>query len=127
MIKIKNIKQIPEKEDGFRIFMGTSWPEEISKEELQIDLCLNEIAPSPKLCQCFKQNPHRWLEFKESYREELKSKKMLISIIRDMEKEKGTITLVYTAENDDQNGAVVLREKLQGYKTVYTPISRIHG
>lgn len=35
-----------------------------------------------------------------------------------MEKEKGTITLLYAANNSEENAAVVLRDKLNGYRTL---------
>jgi len=127
MIKIKNINKIPEKDDGFRIYMDDSWPDDVSKKEAEIDLCLKDIAPSTKLSESFKMDPTRWSEFKEGYQDELRSKKTLISLVRNLEKEHDTITLVYSAENDNKNSAVLLRDKLEGYRTIHTHIDRIHG
>lgn len=127
MIKIKNINQKSENEDGFRILMDNSLPKGVSKEDLRIDIWLRDLAPSNELCEWFAQDPNRWPDFKEKYQKELKFKKTLISIIKKLEKEKGTVTLVYGSRNDDQNSAVVLRDKIMGYGTVYTHISRIHG
>lgn len=128
MIKIKTIHQIPEKEDGYRILVDNSWPEDISEEkDLKIDLWLKEIAPSSELHNWFDQDPLKWSEFKQRYQDELRNKKTLISIIRDIEKDNNSITFVHGSEIDDQNGAVILRDKLQGYKTIRTYTSRILG
>lgn len=118
MLKIKRIYEPPEKEDGFRLLIEKSWPEEISKEDAKVDLWLKEIAPSKDISDWPEDDPTCFEEFKEKYRNKLRKKKTLIKIIRDIEKEKGTITILYSTNNHKYNAAAVLREKLQGYKTI---------
>jgi len=118
MLKIKRIYEPPEKEDGFRLLIDEFWPEELSKEEAKVDLWLKEIAPTKDIDEWPEDDPKRFDEFKEKYRDELRKKKTLIKIIRDTEKEKGTITFLYSTNNREHNAAAVLRDKLSGYKTL---------
>lgn len=113
MIKIKRAYQLPEDEDGYRILVDRLWPRGVSKEKVKLDLWLKEVAPSDDLRKWFSHDPGKWSEFQERYWEELKDKKNLLSKIKDLEKEKGTITLVYAAKDEEHNDAVVLRDKLQ--------------
>ena len=118
MIKIKRIYETPEEEDGFRLLIDKYWPERLSEEEAKVDLWLKEIAPTEDIDEWPENDSARFDEFKEKYREELRKKKTLIKIIRDTEKEKGTITFLYSTKNHEHNAAVVLRDKLSGYKTL---------
>lgn len=118
MLKIKRIDENPDKEDGFRIFIDKSWPEGLSREEAKVDLCLKEIAPTKDIDEWPENNPARFEEFKEKYRDELRKKKTLIQIIRDNEKEKGTVTFLYSTSDPEHNAAAVLRDKLNGYRTI---------
>lgn len=118
MLKIKRIYETPNEEDGFRLLIEKSWPEGLSEEEAKVDLWLKEIAPAKDIEEWPEEDTTRFDEFKEKYRDELRKKKTLIKIIRDTEKEKGTITLLYSTENQEHNAAAVLRDKLSGYKTL---------
>ena len=118
MLKIKRIHEAPEEEDGFRIFIDKSLPEELSREDTKVDLWLKEIAPTKDIDEWPEDDPVRFDKFKEEYRDELRKKKTLIKIIRDTEKEKGTVTILYSTNDPDQNAAAVLRDKLSGYKTI---------
>ncbi len=118
MLKIKQIYEPPEEEDGYRLLIDKYWPERLSKEESKVNLWLKEIAPTKDIDEWAEDDPARFDEFKEKYREELKKKKTLIKIIRDTEKEKGTVTFLYSTHNPEHNAAAVLKEKLDGYRTI---------
>lgn len=118
MFKIKRIFEAPEEEDGFRLFIDKSWPEGVSEDEAKVDLWLKEIAPRKDIDEWPEDDPERFDKFKEEYRDELRKKKTLIKIIRDTEKEKGTVTILYSAQDPECNAAAVLRDKLSGYKTI---------
>lgn len=113
MIKIKRAYQPPEEEDGFRILVDRLWPRGVSKDKVKLDLWLKEVAPSNELRKWFGHDPEKWLEFQKRYSAELKDKKSFLSKIKDLEKEKGTVTLIYSAKDEEHNDAVVLRDKLQ--------------
>ena len=108
MIKIKRIYDQSTKEDGFRILVDRLWPRGISKDKAKVDLWLREIAPSNDLRKRFCHNLERWEEFKKNYEIELKDKQELLHKIRQVEKEKGTLTLLYGAKDEEHNNAVAL-------------------
>lgn len=113
MIKIKRVYNTPSKEDGYRILVDRLWPRGLSKEKAKVDLWLKEIAPSDELRKRFCHDPAKWEEFKEKYAEELKSKRDLLLKIKLLEKEKGTVTLLYATKNEEQNNAVALSSVLK--------------
>lgn len=114
MIKVKRIYKKPDEHDGFRILVDRLWPRGISKDEARVDLWFKEVAPSSELRKWFAHDPQKWEEFKRKYREELKKKKQLLKKIKELEKEKGIITLLFSARDEEHNNAVALREILKG-------------
>jgi uncharacterized protein YeaO (DUF488 family) len=106
MIKIKRVYDKPAKEDGFRILVDRLWPRGISKEK--VDLWLKEVAPSNDLRKWFSHDPKKWEEFKRKYERELQDKQELILKIKQAEKEKGIITLLYSTKNKEHNNAIAL-------------------
>lgn len=114
MIKIKRVYDQPSEEDGYRILVDRLWPRGLSKEKAKVDLWLKEIAPSDELRKRFCHDPAKWKEFKKSYAEELKNKRDLLDKIKQVEKDKGTITLLYAAKDRDHNNAVILSDVLMG-------------
>jgi uncharacterized protein YeaO (DUF488 family) len=115
MIKIKRAYQTADEKDGFRILIDRLWPRGISKEKAKFDLWLKDIAPSNNLRHWFNHDPKRWDEFQSKYNEELEDKKELLKQIKDLEKDKSTITLVYGAKDEEHNNAVVLINVLKDY------------
>lgn len=113
MIKIKRIYDQPAKEDGFRILVDRLWPRGISKEKAKVDLWLREIAPSNDLRKWFSHDPKKWEDFKIRYERELKGKQELLHKIKEAEKEKGIVTILYSARDKEHNNAVVLNAILK--------------
>jgi uncharacterized protein YeaO (DUF488 family) len=108
MIRTKRVYESPAEEDGFRILVDKLWPRGVKKEEAKIDLWLKEIAPSDELRKWFSHDPQKWEEFKKKYEKELATKQGLLNEIRQTEKEKGTVTLLYSARDTEYNNAVAL-------------------
>jgi uncharacterized protein YeaO (DUF488 family) len=113
MIRIKRIYEQAAEEDGFRILVDRLWPRGISKEKAKIDLWLKEVAPSNELRKWFSHDPAKWAEFKKRYAKELAAKQELLKEIRRIEKEKGTVTLLYSARDMEFNNAVALKAILE--------------
>lgn len=113
MIKIKRVYDAPSKDDGFRILIDRLWPRGLSKEKAKVDLWLKEIAPSDELRKWFCHDPSKWERFKERYVEELKNKRDLLNRVRRVEKDKGTITLLYASRDRHHNNAVILSDVLK--------------
>lgn len=109
MIKIKRIYEQPAKEDGFRILVDRLWPRGISKDKAKIDLWLREIGPNDDLRTWFSHDPEKWQGFKTKYEAELRTKKELVNKVKEKEKEHGTVTLLYSAKDEEHNQAVALR------------------
>jgi uncharacterized protein YeaO (DUF488 family) len=114
MIKLKRVYEDPSPNDGVRVLVERLWPRGLSKKRAAVDLWLKEVAPSPELRKWFGHDPARWKQFKERYREELRVKKDAIRLLKQ-EAKKGTVTLVYAARDEEHNGALVLKRRLQGH------------
>ena len=115
MIKVKRIYDEPGTEDGYRILVDRLWPRGLSKDKAKIDLWLKEIAPSDRLRNWFSHDPQKWESFQKRYAEELSSEERqdLLKRIREIEREKGTITLLFSTREERYNNAVALNSVLK--------------
>lgn len=89
------------------------WPRGLSKEKAKIDEWMIEVAPSTELRKWFAHDPQRWDEFQQKYKVELDSRKDLLQRIKQIEEEKGVVTLLYSASERKYNNAVALARFLQ--------------
>ena len=112
MIKIKRVYEKPEDSDGYRILVDRLWPRGISKQDAKIDEWLKEIAPSTGLRKWFSHDVKKWKEFKERYSKELDDIKETVRRLKNLEKRKGKITLLYAARDTEHNNAGALLEYL---------------
>ncbi len=112
MIRAKRVYDKPGKEDGFRILVDRIWPRGMSKGEAGVDLWLKEVAPSGGLRKWFSHEPEKWGEFQKRYKKELKERPEQIQRIRQLEKNRGTVTLLYAAKDEEHNNAVALMRAL---------------
>jgi uncharacterized protein YeaO (DUF488 family) len=112
VVKIKRIYEAPQRSDGYRILVDRVWPRGISKERATIALWLKEIGPSTALRKWFGHDPARWPEFQKRYRQELRAQSELTARIAQLEKKHGTVTLVFSARDEERNQAVVIRDFL---------------
>ena len=108
-IRIKRVYERPDKHDGRRILVDRLWPRGLTKEKANVDLWLKDIAPSTELRKWFGHDPGRWEEFKKRYLAELKGNSEQIRLLKQ-ELEKGVVTLVYGAKDEEHNEAVVIQE-----------------
>jgi uncharacterized protein YeaO (DUF488 family) len=92
MLRIKGIYELPQAEDGFRILIDESWPKNLSREEAQVDLWLKDISP-PDLPQWDERDLILSSDIEGENHEEL-WRRTAIKLIRDTEKEKGTVTFL---------------------------------
>jgi uncharacterized protein YeaO (DUF488 family) len=127
MIKIKRVYAPPSKEDGYRILIDRLWPRGLTKEKAKIDLWLKEIAPSNELRKWFSHDPAKWEEFRRRYRKELTSKQELLRKIVQLEKEKGIVTMLYSAKETTHNNAIALRDFLKKSIDTFLSIHNTHG
>lgn len=111
-IAIKRVYLQPDPADGFRILVDRLWPRGLTKERAKVDLWLKDIAPSTELRKWFQHDPAKWTEFQQRYRQELKSKRDQLDILKEKHRQ-GPITLLYGARDEEHNEAVVLLSMLK--------------
>jgi uncharacterized protein YeaO (DUF488 family) len=112
IIKIKRAYEAEAKADGFRVMVDRLWPRGIKKEALHIDSWLKEIAPSTALRKWFDHDPKKWPGFKRKYNAELNDSPAAKHMIELTKKHK-TVTLVYSAKDEQHNNAIVIKEFLE--------------
>jgi uncharacterized protein YeaO (DUF488 family) len=115
MIRPVRIYDLGNQDQTFAILVDRLWPRGISKDRVKVDLWMKEVAPSSKLRKWFGHDPAKWNSFKLKYRQEIMQgdKVQLLSQIKILEKEKGSIFLLYSAKDKEHNNAVVLAEMLE--------------
>jgi len=111
-IKLKRIYELPSTDDGYRILVDRLWPRGLKKQEVKIDLWLKDIAPSAILRRWFSHDQKKWFDFKKKYTLELEKNIDLLDNIRKLHQEKTTLTLLYTAKDQQHNNAIVLQNVL---------------
>jgi uncharacterized protein YeaO (DUF488 family) len=112
MVRIKRVYEKAEPADGFRVLVDRLWPRGMKKEAAKTDLWMKDIAPSDALRKSFGHDVKKWPDFQKKYRAELKKKMDLLAELKKIEKEHGTLTLLFGARDSEHNQAVVLAEAL---------------
>ncbi|MBU4536205.1 MAG: DUF488 family protein [Euryarchaeota archaeon] len=92
MIKIKQVTQLAEKGEGFRILVDRTWPPQLPKESIKIDCGYEDLAPNEGPDIWFSKKRQKWDEFKEKHHQELKDKKKLIDHVKFLERVKKNLT-----------------------------------
>ena len=110
-ILVKRVYEPVAKSDGFRVLVDRLWPGGLSKEGANFDLWLPDLGPSTPLRKWFYHDPARWKEFQRRYYTELNEQTALLAIITAQAKTR-TVTLLYSAKDEQHNQAVALRKFL---------------
>ena len=113
MVRIKRVYEESNKEDGYRVLVDRLWPRGMKKEEAKVDLWMKDIAPSDALRKSFHHDVMKWPAFLKKYQAELKKKKQGLAELKKLEKEHGTLTLLFGARDPDHNQARVIAEALE--------------
>ena len=112
MVKIKRVYDAAAKDDGYRVLVDRLWPRGMKKESAKIDLWMKDVAPSDTLRKSFHHDAMKWPMFERKYQAELKSKKESLAELKKIEKEHGTLTLLFGARDPEHNQAVIIAEAL---------------
>jgi uncharacterized protein YeaO (DUF488 family) len=115
-VRLKRANDPPAGDDSVRVFVDKLWPRGVTKEGAAVDHWMKGIAPSTDLRKWFGHEPARWHEFRDRYAEELRQNADLLSQLRNLARQ-GRVTLVYSADDELHNGAIVLRDVLLGRST----------
>ena len=109
MVLIKRAYSKSSPRDGTRILVDRVWPRGITKERAHIVEWRKELAPTTSLRKWFGHDAARWNQFCRRYRRELKRSKGELEKLAHLSR-KQTITLVYSAADQEHNQAVVLKD-----------------
>lgn len=110
-VKAKRIYEPFSKADGLRVLVDRLWPRGMKKGDAHIDLWLKEVAPSTELRKWFNHEAEKWQQFIEKYRAELKASTAFEELVSLTKKHK-TVTLLYSAKDEQYNQVVVLKQFL---------------
>ena len=96
-----------------RILIDRLWPRGLSKEKLELDAWVKELAPSNALRRWYGHDPERFAEFRRRYLAELEGEGERLDGLRDAVRGR-TATLLTATRELDLSHAQVLRELLTG-------------
>jgi uncharacterized protein YeaO (DUF488 family) len=111
-IRLKRAYEPAAPGDGYRVLIDRLWPRGVSRQRAQLDCWAKELSPSAELRRWFGHEPERFEQFRRSYIEELHDQRPRLAALRRKARE-GTLTLVYAAQDEQHNDAVVLAEVLR--------------
>ena len=112
-LRIKRVYEPAEASDGYRILVDRLWPRGLSTESAAIDLWLQRVAPTTELRKWYAHELDKWPEFRKRYREELAGHAELLDLVRDIERHRKVVTLLFGAKDEAHNEADVLLEVLE--------------
>lgn len=112
-IRLKRVYEPPTEDDGYRILVERLWPRGLSKKRAKIDLWAKDAGASTELRTWFGHEPERWEEFRRRYFAEIRQRPEVLQLLRDVIREKGTVTFVFAARDERYNNAVALKEFLE--------------
>ena len=109
MIRVKRVYEEASRDDGKRVLVDRVWPRGVSRDKLCLDEWMKDIAPSTGLRKWFGHRRERWGEFARRYEEELRAPGHAGQLRRLADWARaGTLTLLYSARDEECNQAVVL-------------------
>jgi len=114
MINIRRIYDPEGPDEHYRVLIDRLWPRGISKEKAGWDEWLREVSPSNELRKWYNHDPAKWNEFKKLYNEELTHKKNELKRLKELEIAHGTLTMLTSTKDTENNHAVALKEFLSG-------------
>jgi uncharacterized protein YeaO (DUF488 family) len=110
-IEIGRVYDPPDRTDGLRLLVDRLWPRGVSRQELELDAWIPEVAPSTELRRWFAHDARKWAELQELYRAELAANPVAVEHCLGWCR-KGRVRLLYAARDRVHNHAVVLRDYL---------------
>jgi uncharacterized protein YeaO (DUF488 family) len=111
-IDVKRAYEPAATSDGCRILVDRIWPRGITKDDLQVDAWLKDLAPSTGLRKWFGHNPKKWDEFRRRYAKELEQRPGALEELITRAAA-GHVTLVFAAKDSQHNNAVALKQQLE--------------
>ncbi|MFN4142127.1 DUF488 domain-containing protein [Aestuariivirga sp.] len=97
---------------ALRLLVDRLWPRGVSRQELQLEAWIPQVAPSTELRKWFAHDVRKWPELQQRYRAELAANPDAVEHCLAWCR-KGQVRLLYAARDRTQNHAVVLRQYLE--------------
>jgi len=97
------------------VLVDRLWPRGVSKDEAKVDLWLKEISPSDELRKWFKHEPEKWDEFRKRYFRQLDKNPEAVEKLNEIV-DKGNVTLVFAAKDEEHNNAVALKQYVEEHQ-----------
>jgi uncharacterized protein YeaO (DUF488 family) len=110
-IEIARAYEAPPRAAATRLLIDRIWPRGISRQHLDLDEWIPEVAPSTQLRKWFGHDPAKWEAFQHRYRAELDSQPEAVERCLAWCR-KGSVLLLFGARDREHNQAVVLRDYL---------------
>ncbi len=128
MVRLKRAYESVEPSDGRRVLVERLWPRGVRKDQAGLDDWLKDLAPSDSLRKWFRHDPDRWDEFEERYTRELESDAARAALDELVQRAASkTVTLVYSAHDEEHNSAVVLKGVIERRLRKAGPRARAPG
>lgn len=108
-IRVKRAHEKPSPSDGFRVLVDRLWPRGLTKDRLQLNLWIKDIAPSHELRRWFGHDPHKWQEFQRKYTTELDANPTSVESLLLCLQSESVVTLVFGSKEEKLNNAVALQ------------------
>lgn len=112
MIETRRVYDNPRTEDAQVYLVDRLWPRGVSKQKLNLDGWLREVAPSDELREWFDHDPEKWDAFQRRYFEELNDRPEAWAPLLKAAK-RGRVVLLYAARDTEHNNAVALKAFLE--------------
>jgi uncharacterized protein YeaO (DUF488 family) len=106
-IRIKRVFDPASPDDGTRVLVERLWPRGMTREKIQSETWLREIAPSTALREWYEHDPRNWDDFVARYREQLDGQHDLVEVLLSKARS-GPLTLLYVTHDADHNSTQVL-------------------
>jgi uncharacterized protein YeaO (DUF488 family) len=117
-VSLKRIYAPASRSDGARILVDRLWPRGLSKQRASVDRWLRDLAPSPELREWFHAHPGLWSDFRRQYLKELgrPEAEQELRALYSFPRHKKRLTLLFAAQDERHNNAVVLKDLLDGMR-----------
>ena len=117
-VAVKRVYEKPAPRDGYRVLVERLWPRGLNKGQAALDAWLRDLAPSDQLRRWFHLRPESWLAFRKHYFKELASPQAAESLeeLYRLASRKKSLTLLFAANDEEHNNAVVLKDLLEGMR-----------
>ncbi|HEX7368267.1 MAG TPA: DUF488 domain-containing protein [Candidatus Saccharimonadales bacterium] len=106
-VQIRRVYDKASADDGYRVLVDRLWPRGVSKDKAQLGEWLKEVGPSDDLRKWFNHDPAKYGEFRKRYEAELQVNPAFAQL-QQIVHAHSTVTLVYSAHDEQHNQAVVL-------------------